>query len=104
MSSLNEVLERQDAAQTLKALKNPEGNFPFIYQEASKYHEALLREKKEGLPGNVLVNRYSSCHNTHSIMYVTYVFEMCVDRCLCCHPWLCIHAYNTLPAMIAVMD
>ena len=55
VSNLNKVLEKQDASETLIALKNPDGNFPFIYQEASKYHRALLKEKKEGLPRNVLV-------------------------------------------------
>ena len=53
---LNEVLSNEDPTQTLKALKNPDGNFPFIYQEASKYHKALLKEKKAGLPATILVS------------------------------------------------
>ena len=59
VKNLNEVLEKGDPAQTLKALKNPDGNFPFIYQDGSKYHKALLKEKKGGLPGTILVSRVS---------------------------------------------
>ena len=58
MKSLNEVLSEDNPAQTLKALKNPDGNFPFIYQEASRYHKALLKERKEGLPSTILVSGF----------------------------------------------
>ena len=60
VKSLNEVLGEDDPAQTLKALKNPDGNFPFIYQEASRYHKALLKERKEGLPATILVSGFLS--------------------------------------------
>ena len=58
VKNLNEVLSEDDPAQTLKALKNPDGNFPFIYQEASRYHKALLKERKEGLPATILVSGF----------------------------------------------
>ena len=58
MRNLNEVLSKDDPAQTLKALKNPDGNFPFIYQEVSRYHKALLKERKEGLPATILVSGF----------------------------------------------
>lgn len=57
VNHLNEVLKRHNAIETLKALKNPDGNFPFTFQKASKYHTALLKEKEEGLPGNILVGK-----------------------------------------------
>ena len=59
VKNLNEVLDKDDPAQTLKALKNPDGNFPFIYQEPSRYHKALFKEKKEGLPATILVSQLS---------------------------------------------
>ena len=55
--NVNDVLQKQDPAKILEVLKEPGGNFPFIYQDAVKYHNALLKEKKSGLPGNVLVRQ-----------------------------------------------
>ena len=57
VKSLNDVLQQQDPAKTLEVLKESNGNFPFIHQDAVKYHNALLKEKKNGLPGNVLVRQ-----------------------------------------------
>jgi len=51
---VNEALENGDKEELVKSLQNPDGNFPFVYQEAKKYHMALLQEGKQGLPRNVL--------------------------------------------------
>ena len=80
MKSLNEVLSEDDPAQTLKALKNPDGNFPFIYQEASRYHKALLKERKEGLPSTILVSGF--------LELSSYSWESAVHR-----PSLVIHVH-----------
>lgn len=60
--TLNEVLEQEDPALTLKVLKESGGNFPFMYQNADMYHSALIKEKKNGLPGNILVEQEHVSH------------------------------------------
>ena len=57
LNALNIVLDKDDPQETLKALQDPDANFPFVYRdkEAIKYHEALIEEKKQGLPQCLLV-------------------------------------------------
>ncbi|XP_064397976.1 uncharacterized protein LOC135344660 [Halichondria panicea] len=52
LSTLNITLEKDDPQETLKALQNPDANFPFVYRdkEADKYHKALIEQKKCGMP------------------------------------------------------
>lgn len=51
------TLDNDDPQETLVALQSPAANLPFVYRdkEAYKYHEALVKEKREGLPQNLLV-------------------------------------------------
>ncbi len=57
LSTLNITLEKDDPQETLKALQNPDANFPFVYRdkEADKYHKALIEQKKCGMPQCLLV-------------------------------------------------
>ena len=56
LGKLNEALADDHPDDTMKILQNPDANFPFVTTEPMKYHRALLRETREGVPGNVLVS------------------------------------------------
>ena len=60
VSHINEVFKKEEAQETFKVIQSyqSDGYFPFMYQgkNNSKYHTALMREKEEGLPPNLLVN------------------------------------------------
>ncbi len=60
LGALNIALSKDDPQQTLKALQSPDANFPFVYRdkEAEKYHKALIKEIKCGLPQCLLVIIY----------------------------------------------
>jgi len=57
LNTLNIVLDKDNPKETLSALQDSNAKFPFVYRdkEAIKYHEALIEEKKNGLPQCLLV-------------------------------------------------
>lgn len=56
MQNVNKALESGDPQELMESLQNSDGIFPFVFQEAKKYHAALLKEREQGLPKNVLVS------------------------------------------------
>ena len=55
MQNVNKALENGDPQELMEALQKSDGTFPFVFQEAKKYHAALLKEREQGLPKHVLV-------------------------------------------------
>ena len=86
--ALSATLDKDDSQETLKALQSPAANLPFVYRdkEAYKYHEALLKEKREGLPQILLV-----CSFLFVMLVIDWLYTISIDFTglfLCC--WLLI--------------
>lgn len=57
LAQINECVKTGNAKETLKALQNPNANLPFPYLEAVDYYSALVFEKNNGIPNNVIVSK-----------------------------------------------
>lgn len=66
--TLSATLDKSDPHETLKILQSPEANLPFVYRDkdAYLYHDALLKEKVEGLPQTVLVSPFLHSRQYHN--------------------------------------
>ncbi len=84
LSTLNITLEKDDPQETLKALQNPDANFPFVYRdkEADKYHKALIEQKKCGMPQCLLVRIWH--YALSRVSYTYYWLNTCMHTaCVC---------------------
>ena len=52
---INISINKENSANTLKALQNSDASLPFPFLESEDYHAALNSQKHQNIPTNVLV-------------------------------------------------